>query len=117
MFDVLLGVDGDLYLRDGDIVLTESVSQAIKIRLRWFYGEWKFNTTYGLPYYEEVFIKGYNLGIVERRIKEQILAVEEVKAITYIKLDVNTQTRELKVIYTVQLTNGELLEGETNLYE
>lgn len=116
MFDILLAPDGDLYLKDGDIVLTDSVSQAIKIRLRWFLGEWKFNTTYGLPYYEEVFIKGYNLSLVERKIKEQILAVEKVKSIVAIKLNVNRQTRHLDVTYTVQLESGEVLEGEVNLY-
>lgn len=39
MKDLLLDKDGDLYLTpNGDVSLTDSVRQAILIRLRWFWG-------------------------------------------------------------------------------
>lgn len=47
MKDLRLTEDGDLYItEDGDVQFTDSVLQAIKIRLKWFLGEWRINTTY-----------------------------------------------------------------------
>lgn len=115
LFDVLLGLDGDLVIRDGDIVLTENVQQAIKIRLRWFLNEWRFNTSFGMPYYEQVFIKGFNLGLIEQAFKQQIKLVDEVLDVLEMKLIVDYAQRELKVTYKVKLSN-EILEGEENVY-
>ena len=49
--DILLSADGDLFLSEkGDISLTESVAQKIKIRLKWWLGEWRWDEEEGLPY-------------------------------------------------------------------
>ena len=49
--DILLSADGDLYLTEtGDISLVESVAQKIKIRLRWWLGEWRWDEEEGMPY-------------------------------------------------------------------
>ena len=54
MKDLRLTEDGDLYItEDGDVQFTDSVLQAIKIRLKWFLGEWRINTDYGMPYFDE----------------------------------------------------------------
>lgn len=111
MFDVLLDDDGDLKLEDGDIVLTESVTQAIKIRLKWFLNEWRFDTSLGVPYYEQVFVKGYNLRLIEQLLKKQILNVKEVIDVPYIKANVNLQTRKLTVKYKA-ITDKEVFEAE-----
>ncbi len=117
MFDVLLDGGGDLMILDGDIVLTESVSQAIAIRLRWFLGEWRFNTSYGVPYYESIFVKGYDLRTIERLFTEQILLVDKVKNVDAIKVDVSNVTRKLYVSYKVTLKSGEILEEEVKMHE
>lgn len=41
MKDLLLDKNGDLVFTNGDVSFTDSVVQAITIRLRWFFGEWK----------------------------------------------------------------------------
>lgn len=67
MKDLLLDKDGDLYLTpNGDVSLTDSVRQAILIRLRWFLGEWKFNTSFGLPYFSQIFMKNPNTVVIEQ---------------------------------------------------
>ncbi len=66
MKDLLLDKDGDLYLTsNGDVSLTDSVRQAILIRLRWFLGEWIFNTSFGMPYYSQILIKNPNTAVIE----------------------------------------------------
>ena len=43
MIDILLKSDGDLLVTEqGDIAIGDSVSQKIKIRLKWFEGEWRW---------------------------------------------------------------------------
>lgn len=64
MKDLLLTSDGDLCIDDNaNVEITDSVIQEIQIRLRWFLGEWKINPEWGLPYYEQVFVKNPNLAI------------------------------------------------------
>ena len=79
MKDLLLDKDGDLYLTpNGDVSLTDSVRQAILIRLRWFLGGWKFNTSFGLPYFSQIFMKNPNTVVIEQLFRQQILSVAEV---------------------------------------
>ena len=82
MKDLRLTEDGDLYVtEDGDVQFTDSVLQAIKIRLKWFLGEWRINTTYGMPYYDEVFIKNPSTALIEDRVRTEILSVDGVQAV------------------------------------
>lgn len=114
MKDLLLDSDGDLVLRNGDIVITDSVIQAIKIRLRWFANEWRINKDYGIPYYEEVFIKNPNKQLIEERIKEEILTVDEVQEVTAVNIEVNTITRKAVITFSVTV-NGIEQNGEVDL--
>lgn len=55
MYDLKLDNSGDLEITDtGDVVLTQSVSQSVKIRLRWLFGEWRFAPDAGIPYFERI---------------------------------------------------------------
>ena len=58
MNDLLMTMDGDLRITDHDISATDSIVQAIMIRLRWWFGEWKFGPGYGVKYFEHVLVKG-----------------------------------------------------------
>ena len=53
MLDIMLDKDGDIMISStGDISLTESVRQAILIRLRWIFAEWRLGSEYGFPWFE-----------------------------------------------------------------
>lgn len=70
--DILLSADGDLYLTEtGDISLVESVAQKIKIRLRWWLGEWRWDEEEGMPYRDELFIKNPGIRTVSRWLSEK----------------------------------------------
>lgn len=115
MTDVLLTDDGDLYISEsGDIKFTNSVLQAIKIKLRWFLGEWRINTTYGMPYYDEVFIKNPSLALLEDRIRTEILSVDGVQSIESVDISVDKATRECVVKFTV-VVDSESIDGEVSV--
>ena len=81
MLDIKLNADGDLDVSAfGDISTTESVRQAVLIRLRWIYDEWRLGPEYGFPWFEEVFVKNPNTVKIKQLIREEILKVSEVRA-------------------------------------
>ena len=62
MLDILLDSGGDLKVSEtGDISLTESVRQAIRIRLLWFLGEWRLGPLLGLDYWGTILVKNPRL--------------------------------------------------------
>ncbi len=100
MKDILLTPDGDLYINgNGSIEITDSVSQAIKIRLQWFFGEWRFAPQYGIPYWEEILVKNPNIPKIRRIIRSEVLSVDEVTEVSNIRIDYNAQTREAAVSF------------------
>ena len=111
MKDLLLDKDGDLYLTpNGDVSLTDSVRQAILIRLRWFLGEWKFNTSFGLPYFSQIFKKNPNTVVIEQLFRQQILSVAEVIKIESLSVQINRRLRICTVQFKAQTTQGAIEE-------
>ena len=104
MLDILLAPDGDLNITGhGDIQLTESVRQAIRIRLLWFFGEWKFAPLLGVPYFEDVLVKNPNLSRVRRIVRSQVMSVREVRGVDNINVSVNAGTREARISFDADL--------------
>ena len=91
--DIMLDNKGDLLFKDNDILLADSVAQKIKIRLLWFEKEWRWNREQGLPYFEDILIKDYDVNHIESIIRQSIFEIEEVTEVKDVKLTVNRQTR------------------------
>ena len=112
MKDLLLTSDGDLCIDDNaNVEITDSVIQEIQIRLRWFLGEWKINPEWGLPYYEQVFVKNPNLAIIEDLLRTELLTIERVQSVESIKIKVDNRTRTAAIVCAVTVDN-EKREGE-----
>lgn len=116
MKDLLLSLDNDLSLNlKGDIEITTSLLQAIKIRLNWFLGEWKFGTNYGLPYYEDILIKNPNENKIRHIFEEAILEVEGIleASITYFKL--SPEEKLLRLNFKALERSGQILSNSLAL--
>ena len=108
MLDILLTRDGDLSINEwGDIALTESVRQAVRIRLLWFFQEWRYGPDIGVPYFEEVFVKNPNIARIRRIVRDEAMSVQEVQDVTNIVIDINAATREAHIAFDI------LISGET----
>jgi len=91
MTDILLNSDGDLNLTEnGDIQLTKSVRQAIRIRLLWFFNEWQFAPELGIPYFEDILIKKTNMNRIRRIIRNEVMGVG-VRDVQNIGIDVKNR--------------------------
>ena len=76
--DILLDSNGDLAFKGTDIVLANSVRQKIKIRLKWFFQEWRWDDEAGVPYFEYLFVKNPDIDQIKELVEEQIFNVDEI---------------------------------------
>lgn len=113
--DILLTRKGDLSFTDkGDIALENSIAQAIRIRLRWFAGEWRWKKEEGLPYLTELLIKNPNVGHFQLLLRSKIFEVEDITEVENVEIDVDDKTREGIIQFTA-LTDSNKIRDEVKL--
>ena len=106
MIDFKLSPDWDLELSAvGDISATDSVVQAVRVRLLWFFQEWRLGPGFGIPYFEEILVKNPNEVKVRHLIREAVMSVDGVTNVQGVGLDIDKKTRRATV--TVTFTTNE----------
>jgi hypothetical protein len=107
-----LGIDKlskDLSVVDGDLQLVSELSeinQHVTTRLRFFYGEWVFDTSIGVPYYETILVPNPNLAQIEAVLKKTISDTNGVKDILDFSLSFDKDRRTLGVSFTASTDLG-----------
>lgn len=114
--DIQMTEKSDISLMGRDISTTNSIKQAILIRLRWFFAEWQYGPQYGVRYFEDVFIKNPNRTLVLSMISEIVRSVEGVKSVTDLTMQINNRTREANIRFTVTTTDKERFVQEVNIW-
>lgn len=117
MVDIRLDKDGDIMVSPvGDISLTESVRQAVLIRLRWIYQEWRLGPEVGFPWFEEIFVKNPNTVKIRSLIRDEILQVEGVTAAQVTSVDFDRAKRAAAFKFTCSVGEATYRE-EVTMYE
>ena len=91
--DILLDSNGDLAFKGTDIVLANSVRQKIKIRLKWFFQEWRWDDEAGVPYFEYLFVKNPDIDQIKELIEEQIFNVDEITEVNDVSIEIDSLKR------------------------
>jgi hypothetical protein len=116
MYDIALSaITHDLIIKDGNIVLidnAERVAQQIKIKLRSFLGEWFLDTTYGVPYFEDILIKSPSIDHIRNILRTQILSVDDVNSVSSLNLSLDKKNRTLTVTFECETTYGLVTDRE-----
>ena len=116
MLDIALDArTHDIVLKDGDMLFidnAERVAQQIKIQLLTFYGEWYLDTSWGVPYLDYILVKNPNFTIIRQIFKEQILSVDDVKAVESLEVEYDAQERTMKVEYIASTEYGLITRKE-----
>jgi hypothetical protein len=113
--DILLAPDGDLRISDkGDITLTDSVRQAVRLRLLWFLGEWRFAPSFGMPYFEDILIKTPNIERVKQLVRNEAMTVVEVTDVRNVAVAVNSAERTAKISLDI-VTSEEIYREELTI--
>lgn len=68
-------------LKPGFVTGSDYIKQKINIELDFYFQEWFLDTRQGTQWRELVFIKGFNLAIIERHIRDRLLSIEEIREI------------------------------------
>lgn len=99
MIDLKLDSNGDLELSAaGDVIPTDSIAQAVRIRLLWFFEEWRLGPELGFPYFEHLFVKNPNEMKLRHLIRETVMAVEGVTDVTEITFQIDKKTRQAAIL-------------------
>ena len=89
----------------------DKIAQQIKINLLSFFGEWFLDTTYGVPYLEEILVKNPRMASVETIIRNHISSVPDVIRIDSLSIDSDRQIRHLFVEFTCDTNLGPIHES------
>ncbi len=95
----------DLLIVNGDLVLVsgpDELVQRLTVKLKWFYGEYAFNTSLGVDYHGSVFVKNPNIPRIDAMLKAEILADSDVVRLVTYSSEYNPTLRTFKVTFQVQ---------------
>ncbi len=99
--------NNDIYFGNGRLVLITGsntdaeILQRVKVRLRFFLGEWFLNTDHGIPYFQDILgTKNLNLDVVQSLFQSEILDVAGVSEMISSLIDYDEKQR--KVLYTFE---------------
>ena len=113
--DILLTENGDLHLTSkGDIALSDSLAQKIKVRLKWWLGEWRWDEEEGLPYRDDIFIKNPDTDAFEMAVREKIFEIDEITDVKDVSIKYDAKSRDCKISFTA-LTDTETIREEVEI--
>jgi hypothetical protein len=104
--------ENDLLVENFDLSLVEGIDQIrqkLQIRLQFFYGEWYLDTTQGVKYFDEIFIKNPTLARVQSILKSVITDTPGVNELLSMACDLDNTMRQLSVSFTVNTPFGEIV--------
>lgn len=106
--DLAIEADGSMALISGPA----EVAQKLRVRLRWFKGEWFMDGRLGTPYFQEILRHHPDADLIRaifRKILEGCPGVARVDSLTS---DWDRGTRQLDVRFHLTLTDGGVLRSE-----
>lgn len=113
MTEIKLDDDNDLAVENNSLVLiagADEVTQRLRSRLRMWRGEWFLDLTRGVPYRQEIFVKGNAPSRIQAAIQKEIATVSGVQELLEYSQDIDTATRALSVTFKARATDGIIIE-------
>jgi hypothetical protein len=98
-------------LKDYQLSLVDGldwIRQKLQIRLQFFYGEWYLDTTQGVKYFDEIFIKNPTLARIQSILRAVITDTPEVNELLEMQCELDNTKRQLSVKFTVNTTLGNI---------
>ncbi|HCW20978.1 hypothetical protein [Achromobacter sp.] len=101
-------LDLDLLGRASFVDGAERVAQQVKVTLLAFLGEWFLDTTFGVPYFESILVKGPDRASIEAILRARIQAVPGVQRVRRLGLEIERELRILRVSYDADTAAGRI---------
>jgi hypothetical protein len=91
----------------------EAIAQHVKIRLRFFRGEWALDTREGTPYWEQILIHGASEALISEIFRRVVAETPGIASVRQLGLSIDRQTRTLTVARLEAVTtDGELITAD-----
>jgi hypothetical protein len=113
--DILLDANHDLAVSGQDLQLVagkDAIRQALDIRLKFFRGEWFLDLNIGMPWLQQVLIKGPSPSLLTAVFRKEILGTPGVKSLSSLDLQFDRATRMLSGSFSCDTDAGLLKSVE-----
>ena len=100
---------GDYTVVAGELIFVDEedyIRQSWEERLRFFMGEYRYDSTIGVPYFQKILIKGFNVNIVRGVFISETLKSPGIKSVKKLTLDFNASSRTMNVSCDAQSDVG-----------
>jgi hypothetical protein len=104
-------VNGDLYLATG----SDGIAQDLQQTLQFWLGEWFLDTTFGIPFKQQILIKNPNIDIVQADIINAAAGVSGVTQILDVSFNYSNTNRTFSVSMVAQTSNGQSVEVQAQI--
>lgn len=111
MSSYLLNGDGDLDITNNSLSLThgiDAIRQHLFVKFRLFLGEWFLDTSVGVPWFQEIFVKAPIFTVVHERLKAVILETPGVLSLKKFLFDLDEVSREAALDFSAQTIEGDI---------
>ena len=115
MISKALNSNNDIYVLNGRFAVVEEGAQTVqhlRTRLQFFNGEWFLKTTEGVPYFQQILKKPFDMAKVETILKSEILNTPDIERLTRFESSFDGDTRKLTINFDAETTFG-IIEGVT----
>lgn len=111
--DLTLDAGGRLeYVTDStDDAADAATVQEIKTRLLFFRGECFADLREGVPYYQEILIKGVDLGRVKAILRQAIASVPGIADVPKLEVNLDRATRAATVVFEARTKRGRVIRS------
>lgn len=109
MSDLAITDDGDIAIKDYDFYLVtgiKAIRQQLLIRFNFFLAEWFLDIDFGIPYYQDIFVKSPNWIAVNSIFKNTILTTPNVISLKTYNLSFDASIRKLSLKFQALTTEG-----------
>lgn len=86
---------------------SNQIMQSIKTRLKTYLGEWFLDSTIGVPYLQELLVKGTSISRVDSVIQQKILSTEGVQELRTYDSSYDNESRVFSVTFGVRVDGSE----------
>lgn len=103
----------DLAVENNELILitgADEVTQRLRARLKMFRGEWFLGVNRGVPYRQEIFVKGVSSDRIAAAIKREILTTSGVLQLLSYDQEFDGATRRLNINFRIQASDGEIID-------
>lgn len=105
-------VEGDLMLVNGDFVLVrglDAIEQHLRVRLRFFLGEWFLDEREGVPFFRDIFVKNPNVSLITAELRRVVTSTPGVSSCEQLTVDIDAGARRATVTIRATTDTGESL--------